>query len=745
MTPSQSGADMQTSDATEHSGLSADAFESSASKSSRGQAPEERIFNEEFRRAIGRGDVDPAVRNRIGAEYSADRTAFMQRLLANTSVPTAPLRSSRRTFTHAMRVSVAVLALFLVLILTAVAIVAIVLPDVGAGMTVFLAAASIAGWIGVILGIRSGRFALSATSPQLNELQDAEAQYRDRIRIQLTEYSNVVANRLYAESIAAEEEARRRAAEESAEVVLSTTDAPRLVELDSQDPVRVKTLRALQEFIQLHVTSAIGISGPRGIGKTTIMRLLCSPHQDHYVGVYVPAPVKYSPADFVRTIHQRTAEEILDAHGATRQEPALLAQRNGVFAVRMIALAAVLGCAAAGLLIKYNLFPQTAWPKATACGLAAMAVILLTILGVSYFNAMRDQRLRDKSPVSLARAELDRLAWSTKTQTSSKNSLAWKGLSLEDSNMTELVERETSHMQRVDAFQKFAALYRNVSNRTVIVAVDELDKISTPDEAIEVINGLKDLMHGEGIHFLVSVSEDALARFALRGIPLRDAFDSTFDTIAEVDRFSAEDASSLLLRRVVGMPQLLAYYCHALSGGIPRDLIRFCRQCVDVGRQEQESTPTSAVIAAVTREHATGLLNGAAIRAKQDGSESLRSLLEVQGAMQKTPNESLCGLLDQAASYLWNERLPGDRLDLVPALPLVLGIMSTAGCYFGRRWTAASWRAEAESGTAERITNSAASCMADASIDTTVAVERLAALREQLRLAPLDMSTGMIA
>jgi Cdc6-like AAA superfamily ATPase len=725
------------SDATGHSGIPASAPVPSSPKQLRGQPRDERIFYEEFIRVFDGSDVDPAVKDQISDEYARDQPGFAKRLLANTSVPSAPLRSPWRTFTHVVRVILLVFGVLLLVSFTWDAIVGIARRDFGA-VTLVFAGISLAGWIWIFRRIRSGR--LSWNFSRLNDSQDAEAQYRDSVRVQLTEYLNVVANRLHAESLAAEEEARRRAAEESAEVVLSTTEAPRLVELESQDPVRVKALRDLQEFIRSHVTSAIGISGPRGIGKTTIMRLLCTRHQDRYVGVYVPAPVKYSPADFVRTIHQRTAEEILEAHGEPRQDP-LLAQQNGVLTVRIVAAVGVLFFAAAGLLIKVKYNSKLSWPAIAGWGLAAMAVVLLTILGVAYVSTLRVQRLRDKSPVTLARAELERLAWSTKTQTSSKNSLAWRGLSLEDSNMTELVEREASHLQRVDAFQKFAALYRNVSDRTIIVAVDELDKISTPEEAIDVINGLKDLMHSEGIHFLVSVSENALARFALRGIPLRDAFDSTFDTIVEVDRFSVDDASNLLQRRVVGMPQVLAYYCHALSGGIPRDLIRFCRECVDVGRQAPTGAPTTTVITAVTRDHVIRLLNGAAIRAKQDGSDSLRSLLEVRDAVRNKPDEYLFGLLDEAATFLWNERLPDERrLDLVPALPVVLAVISAAGCYFGRRWTAASWRADAESGSAKRITNSAASCMADASIDTMVAVEHLASLRQELGLAPLRMS-----
>jgi Cdc6-like AAA superfamily ATPase len=710
----------------------------------RGHSREEQIFYEEFKGVVGDSDVEQAVKDQISNEYSADRSGFANRLLENTAAASAgsvaaSRRSALRKFTRMLVKSLLWLGIACLVIIP----ISFVFGLIGGRITptgTVLTVICILILVFVLRAMLSGRPSRWSIL-RLNNAQNSEAQYRDTVRTQLTEHLNKLANMLHAESIARDEEARRLAAEESAEVVLATTDAPMLVELDSQDPVRVRALIDLQSFIMSHVTSAIGISGPRGIGKTTIMRLLCSRGQGHYVGVYVPAPVRYSPADFVATIHQRTAEEILDAHGAQRRESSLLARPSAVLTVRLVVAVVLLACIAAGLFAKleFKSLQEMSWPLAAAWGLAVIAVALLLIAGISYASTNRVQRLRDKNPVALARAELERLAWSAKTQTSSKNSLAFKTLSIEDSSMTELVEREASHLQHVDAFQKFAALYRSVSNRTVIVAIDELDKISTPDEAIDVINGLKDLMHSEGIHFLVSVSEDALARFALRGIPVRDAFDSTFDTIAEVDRFSAEDADTLLERRVIGMPQVLAYYCHALSGGIPRDLIRLSRKCVDFARQAETGPPTSAVITGVTKEHVTGLLNGAAIKAKQEGPDFLRSVLEVRDAVNRTSGESLFEVLDRAAAFLWGQRLPDSHTDLVPPLPVVLAVISTAGHYFGRRWTVASWRAEAESGTARRIANHTAGCMADAGVDTTVALEHLAALRNDLHQAPLEM------
>jgi Cdc6-like AAA superfamily ATPase len=700
------------------------------------------LFYDEYIRVVRESDVEQAVKDAINAEYSADRAGFAKRLLADTPAAmsgsaAASRRTPSQTFTRVLgKVALWSIVAVAIVLLICYLIVAFTNGITPTGTVVAVICISVLGV--VVFARRNGRLSRPPIS-RLNDVQDDEARYRHGARIQVTEYLNKVANQFHEESIGRQEVARRLAAEESAEVVLSTKDAPLLVELDGQDPVRVKALNDLQMFILSHVTSAVGISGPRGIGKTTIMRLLCARHQDHYVGVYVPAPVKYSPADFVKTIHQRMAEEILDAHGAPRHDSSLLARPSAMLTVRVIVAIAVLGCASALLFIKPHLLQEMGWPKATAWGLAAVAVVLLSFGTASYYGSIRLQRQRDKNPVALARAELERLAWSAKTQTSSKNSFAFKAFSVEDSNMTELVEREVSHLQQVDAFQKFAVLYRRVSNRKIIVAIDELDKIATPDEAIDVVNGMKDLMHSDGIHFLVSVSEDALARFALRGIPLRDAFDSTFDTITEVDRFSVEEAQELLEGRVVGMPPLLAYFCHALSGGIPRDLIRLSRQCVDRSRRVETGLPTSTVVTAIAKEHVTGLLNGATIQAKQHGPDSLRSLLEVREAVQGPSAEPLFELLDRAAKFLWEEPLPNSPSALAPSLPVVLAVISTAGHFFGRSWTVAAWRAEAECGRAQWAANGAAGCLADAGVDTMVALERLASLRKGLQLTPLAM------
>ena len=203
-------------------------------------------------RLVGSSDVQPAVKNRITDEYSQDPSAFAKRLLEDTSAanagriaasPVSPSRKFMRGFRRIMRW----IGLFSLTLATLGALDGLISGHFTAG-TIIFSAVLILAWTLILLGRPSGPLSRSSMF-RLNDYQDAEAKYRDSVRTQLAEHLILLANTLHAESLASEEKARRTAAEQSAEVVLSTTDAPRLVELDNQEPVRVKALQDLQVFI----------------------------------------------------------------------------------------------------------------------------------------------------------------------------------------------------------------------------------------------------------------------------------------------------------------------------------------------------------------------------------------------------------------------------------------------------------------------------------------------------------------
>ena len=76
----------------------------------------------------------------------------------------------------------------------------------------------------------------------------------------------------------------------------------------------------------------------------------------------------------------------------------------------------------------------------------------------------------------------------------------------------------------------------------ITIAIDELDKFADPVQAHEFVNEVKTVFGVNSCVFLVSVSDDALASFERRGIPVRDALDSAFAAMIAVAPFSCASA-----------------------------------------------------------------------------------------------------------------------------------------------------------------------------------------------------------
>jgi hypothetical protein len=171
----------------------------------------------------------------------------------------------------------------------------------------------------------------------------------------------------------------------------------------------------------------------------------------------------------------------------------------------------------------------------------------------------------------------------------------------------------------VNDFQDF--LRHVAASRDVLIAVDELDKLSADaDTADKFLNDLKALFGLRDTYFLVSVSEDAMSRFERRGLPFRDVFDSTFDEIVQVTPFTLADTRRLLAGRVVGMPYIFSGLCHALAGGIPRDVIRTARRVVEIDREIKANGDLAIIVRElITREFA------AKVRAVEVASHEQRS------------------------------------------------------------------------------------------------------------------------
>ena len=107
---------------------------------------------------------------------------------------------------------------------------------------------------------------------------------------------------------------------ESADPMLKLSAAPALIELESARVQPSASFKEVIEFLESHRTSAVGVGGLRGIGKTALLRWIKYELEPRWIVVYIPAPATYDAADFVRTIFIMTAKEVIQKYSVVLRE-----------------------------------------------------------------------------------------------------------------------------------------------------------------------------------------------------------------------------------------------------------------------------------------------------------------------------------------------------------------------------------------------------------------------------------------
>jgi nucleoside-triphosphatase THEP1 len=83
-------------------------------------------------------------------------------------------------------------------------------------------------------------------------------------------------------------------------LTLSADDAPGLAELRSSPPMPLAAIEDVDDLMDRMPGGSIGISGPRGVGKTTLIRWFAQTRAvPRAIGAYVSAPTRYDARDFV--------------------------------------------------------------------------------------------------------------------------------------------------------------------------------------------------------------------------------------------------------------------------------------------------------------------------------------------------------------------------------------------------------------------------------------------------------------
>jgi Cdc6-like AAA superfamily ATPase len=430
---------------------------------------------------------------------------------------------------------------------------------------------------------------------------------------------------------------------------LRTSEAPALVELNLQDTIPSRTYERLRTFIDEHESSATGLAGARGSGKTTLMRQLrLDDAFDCHVAL-VSAPVQYSPVEFTRLIHGELAQV-----GLKPGEVNLIRNRMAAPALRVV-LRTLLASVVVLLMVTLWLYDKARpVPNAFDLGWTGFAAVVLGALFIGFVLSRGWALFQGRLMVSpqttreLCLQQLEFLRWSRTYERSANTAVKVVGSGFEAGGKLSRTEREITHAESVQALRQFVDQLLALGDKPVVICVDELDKLANPAQAVDAINGLKDLFHVAKAHFVLSVSTDAIHSFAARGVPVRDVFDSAFDTIISVGPLSIEESQTLISRRARDFSKVFVLFCHAWSGGHARDLIRTARSCVDLKRElgDDEEATITLLSRRVLRKNLREVVDATVEKLRGESDDLTQSMLDRVLAFQESLEDEPANLFD---------------------------------------------------------------------------------------------------
>ncbi|MFI1003015.1 hypothetical protein ACIP10_27990 [Streptomyces galbus] len=178
-------------------------------------------------------------------------------------------------------------------------------------------------------------------------------------------------------------------------------------------------------------------------------------------------------------------------------------------------------------------------------------------------------------------------------------------LSLGTSHTTSLSTVPPNYPSLVEDFRRVLAAIADElhgKHQSFIVAIDEVDRLGTDAQALDFLREIKAILGVPYVHFLISVAEDVGAAFVRRGMPYRDVTDSSFDDVLHVQPGTLEDSTAILRKRADDdpgdeLPRRFILLAHALSGGVPRDLMRYARRLMEV-----RSSPDDRELSSLSRK-----------------------------------------------------------------------------------------------------------------------------------------------
>jgi hypothetical protein len=425
--------------------------------------------------------------------------------------------------------------------------------------------------------------------------------------------------------------------------------------------------RKLRAKIEKMSSGCIGVTGLRGVGKSTLIRDFCGHrygtplwardgHTDLLgLRLKVQAPCRYGAREFLVHLYTCLCQAVL---ADVRLNPTSFFDRIvlSFFLPRSVRPAALLrGLAAIVFFVLacdlafhaatgYWWVPSWTSPTWEWVGVAVASVVALVVAGWRTRQALLEAR-GVLTLATDAQARLEKLHFQrTKTHGyvgtlggpmgTGVNVSSGESLTEQMMTMPELVDDYCDFVERVVAALEQVISAKNGRTRKskkgnyrppnpglqdvevrLVIGIDEMDQIEDIRAADLFLAELQSVFGTSNCVYLISVSPKALAAADEFEVPTRNSASAIFDEMVWVEPLDLPTARNLLNQRVIGFQDRFIELCYVLSGGLPKDLLRIARTISPIKTGTSGATPelADAAAAAITAE-----LDGLAHRAMAD-------------------------------------------------------------------------------------------------------------------------------
>ncbi len=331
---------------------------------------------------------------------------------------------------------------------------------------------------------------------------------------------------------------------------------------------------------------AYGITGPRGSGKSwLILRGVRWATENKGVGLWFPTPSDYGAEPFLVALADNLAKEVQHSfpRGAPKWYdrftstiwPALVSFFVFVWFLSSIYLSANVNSISEHPFLSENFLSLEISLQIRIY----LTICMLVFSLLMFFGFTTTSRYRlDKHIYTKAIQLRQRLRY-TETQRKSSESFAKLSKTIlagfSSKREIALTERTTTIASLVYELRSFMRDIVDLHNHPIVIGIDELDKIHDAGEARRLLRDVKGIFEVEGVHFLVSVSDEARRNLELGTLHGKDEFNSSFYTVIEVLPCRPNECVKLLEKRSPNIfEEDAALTLSILSAGNLRELVR---------------------------------------------------------------------------------------------------------------------------------------------------------------------------